>query len=45
MFKDIYPQLILGASDEQILITVSNYGAQSIFETYSGGGPMEGKKC
>ena len=29
----------IGASDEQILITVSNYGAQSIFETYSGGGP------
>ena len=29
----------IGASDEQILITVSNYGAQSIFETFSGGGP------
>ena len=28
----------IGASDEQILVTVSNYGAESVFETYSGGG-------
>ena len=28
----------IGASDEQILVTVSNYGAKSVFETYSGGG-------
>ena len=28
----------IGANDNQILATVSNYGAESIFETYSGGG-------
>ena len=29
----------IGASDEQILITVSNYGVKSVWETYGGGGP------
>ncbi|MDC0917630.1 PKD domain-containing protein [Candidatus Marinimicrobia bacterium] len=28
----------IGSSDNQILITVSNYGATSVFETYAGGG-------
>jgi PKD repeat protein len=28
----------IGASDNQILATISNYGATSVFETYGGGG-------
>jgi PKD repeat protein len=28
----------VGSNDNQILVTVSNYGAQSIFETFNGGG-------